>query len=194
MPFRKQYLANIGLTADPYPINPEKRIQQIHGTSRKKISRPVANKIWDPNLKDIYGKKISLPTSQPAFDDFIVDTALKIYGSLPVSKGKTFGVAQKVINLFLKDLWALGLIPPKTEPFLHIPIDRGVLDKLKKVPLTWKAWTKAHATNSSCLAVSEYLDIQKTYRDFLANPAAPGMHPPIFKTVIELDQFLWHRI
>jgi len=40
-----------------------------------------------------------------------------------------FGVSQKILNLFLKYLWCLKLIP--TPP--HFPVDRMIQDKLNKV-------------------------------------------------------------
>ncbi len=47
-----------------------------------------------------------------------------------------FGVAQKIINLYLKYLWCLGFIP---EP-PHFPVDRIIQEKIKYKPLL--AWTK----------------------------------------------------
>lgn len=47
-----------------------------------------------------------------------------------------FGVAQKIVNLYCKYVWCLGLIP---EP-PHFPVDRIIQQKIKYRPLV--AWTK----------------------------------------------------
>lgn len=47
-----------------------------------------------------------------------------------------FGVSQKLLNLYLKYLWCLDIIP---EP-PHFPVDRIIQEKLKYKPLI--AWTK----------------------------------------------------
>lgn len=47
-----------------------------------------------------------------------------------------FGVSQKLINLYLKYLWCLDIIP---EP-PHFPVDRIIQQKLEYKPI--KAWTK----------------------------------------------------
>lgn len=45
----------------------------------------------------------------------------------------TFGTTQKLLNLYLKYLWCLGLInePP------HCPIDRTILNKIKDYKTSW---------------------------------------------------------
>lgn len=62
-----------------------------------------------------------------------------------------FGVAQKLVNLFLKYHWCLGNIacPP------HFPIDRIIQEKLK-IPIT--AWTEMDD-------VSQYLSIISVARE-----------------------------
>jgi len=47
-----------------------------------------------------------------------------------------FGISQKLLNLYLKYLWCLDIIP---EP-PHFPVDRIIQQKLKYKPLI--AWTK----------------------------------------------------
>lgn len=47
-----------------------------------------------------------------------------------------FGVSQKLLNLYLKYLWCLDIIP---EP-PHFPVDRIIQEKLKYKPII--AWTK----------------------------------------------------
>ena len=143
MPFRKQYQDDVGLKSDPYLTNPEKRIQEILAMGRKPLLSGIAKKgkkIWSAHLGSIYRKKTKLPKSQAKCDDFIVKLIWKISCALsPRKKDKPFGVAQKIVNLFFKDLWAFGHISAPIDSFLHIPIDRGVLGKLKKAPSTWSA-------------------------------------------------------
>jgi hypothetical protein len=48
----------------------------------------------------------------------------------------TVGMSQKIVNLLTKDFWALDIIPPGHENFLHVVIDKVVLDKLG-IKLSW---------------------------------------------------------
>ena len=52
-----------------------------------------------------------------------------------------FGISQKLLNLYLKYLWCLDIIP---EP-PHFPVDRIIQEKLKYKPLI--AWTKIETPN-----------------------------------------------
>ncbi|AIY12557.1 hypothetical protein [Cellulophaga baltica] len=58
------------------------------------------------------------------------------YGYLLTAGQFNFGVSQKLLNLYLKYLWCLDIIP---EP-PHFPVDRIIQEKLKYKPLI--AWTK----------------------------------------------------
>ncbi|RAJ17824.1 hypothetical protein [Olleya aquimaris] len=58
------------------------------------------------------------------------------FGKLLTNGQFNFGVSQKLLNLYLKYLWCLKVIP---EP-PHFPVDRVIQQKLKLKPII--AWTK----------------------------------------------------
>jgi hypothetical protein len=195
MPFRLQYLNDIALVVNPYPAAPIARIRQIYGTARRgAITAALANQLWVTHLQPVYAGLAMLPVMQPAFDAVSIQTTLAMEATLVAAGRGGFGIAQKILNLFLKDLWAFNMIPPGVEPHLHVPIDRGVLSRLNAVPGTWDPWTLAVAGMAASPTVIDYLGIQNLYRQWWANPAAPGVSPPLFLTLIEMEQFLWHSL
>lgn len=195
MSYRSQYLADIGLAANPYPVNPVDRIQKIYKTARHGGLSPIlAMDIWKLHLQPIYVSLSALAATQPAYDDFIVNKSLDIEVMLTAMGRGGLGIAQKIVNLFMKDMWAFSILPAGIEQSLHMPIDAGVLSRLRVIPPTWNPWTKAVARGIKSDTVADYLDIQSKFRLYLAESAWLGLHPPIFASVIEMDQFLWHKI
>jgi hypothetical protein len=195
MPFRAQYLADVGLTANPYPLAPADRIREVYRTTRRgNISHALAIHLWNAHLQPIYAALARVPAMQAGYDNWFVQTALAIETTLAAEARDGFGAAQKILNLFMKDMWAFRLTPPAVEPLLHAPIDRGILSKLRQIPATWNPWTEAVAGAAATATVTDYLGIQQAYRAFLAAPAGPGVHLPVFGTVIDMEQFIWHRI
>jgi hypothetical protein len=189
MPLRAQYLTDIGLNSNPYPHGPEARIRQMFGTCRRgSISYGFALEIWDRHLIRLHDVVGTLPATQSAYDDLVVEAAVGIGGWLSTSKRGDFGIAQKIVNLFMKDLWAFGIIRLPSEIFLHAPIDRRVLGKFKTVPTAWNPWTKAVARSSGCPTITGYLRLQEQLRDLWRTP------PIRFPSVIQMEQFLWHQI
>ena len=62
-------------------------------------------------------------------------------------------MAQKIINLHCKDLWALGLVPENYSRFFHPIIDQVILDTLhRKV-----TWTQLNSYD-------EYMQLQLEFR------------------------------
>lgn len=176
-------------------LAPLPRVRQIYGTARRgAIDIALAGQLWVSKLQPVYGALAGLPVVQHAYDDYVVEMSLQIEADLTAAGRGGFGIAQKIVNLFMKDLWAFGLIPAAIEPHLHVPIDRGVLNRLNIVPVTWNPWTAAFAGAAGAPTVADYLQIQNQYRGFLAPPAAPDPHPPLFATRIEMEQFLWHGL
>ena len=195
MPFRQQYLADIGLPNNPYPANAAQRVRQIYGTARRgQISTSEAQHLWSKHLQKAFAAPNTIPKMQPGYDAFVVNLALAIETDLVAAGRGGFGVAQKVVNLFMKDLWAFGVLPPKVAPLLHAPLDRRILSKLKHVPSTWNPWTKAKTISAKSTTAADYLTIQATLRSYLLNPTRPAPHPPLFGSVIDMEQFLWHSI
>ncbi len=197
MSFQKQYLADIGLFANPYPHDPGPRIASIYQTARRgRIDQTYSMQLWEQHLLPVYANLATIPLAQPQFDAYVIHAALAIEGTLAANQRGGFGIAQKIINLFFKDLWAFHIIGSNIEPLLHVPIDRGILNKLVAVPPTWNPWTAAVAGNVASATVADYLRIQNQYRAFLAAPAPPGALAPLFgrRTIIEMEQFLWHKL
>jgi hypothetical protein len=191
MPLRAQYLADIGLHSNPYPAAPESRIAAIYGTTRRgRISKAFASQLWQSHFKGIHSLIVGgrLPAVQPAFDNWWTGEALKLTVSLRAQGKGDFGIAQKIMNLFLKDIWAFGLIRMPIEEHLHAPIDRRVLAKFSVIPTTWNSWTKATASTSTCPTVRDYFLLQQALRDYWRSS------PIVFPSVIQMEQFFWHSI
>jgi hypothetical protein len=191
MPLRAQYLADIGLHPNPYPAAPESRIPAIYGTARRgRISNAFAAQFWQNHFNGINSLIVggSLPAAQSSFDSWWSDEALKLTASLRAQGKGDFGVAQKMMNLLLKDLWAFGLIRMPIEEHLHAPIDRRVLAKFSVTPTTWNPWTKASAYTSACPTDGDYLQLQQARRDYWRSS------PIVFPSVIQMEQFSWHSI
>lgn len=67
----------------------------------------------------------------------------------------TVGLAQKIINLHSKDIWALDLVPADFSQYFHVVID---IISLKHIGITDIAWTKVKDYRL-------YFDFQKKYRN-----------------------------
>jgi hypothetical protein len=85
----------------------------------------------------------------------------------------SFGSGQKLLNLYLKYLWSLSLIP---EP-PHFPVDRIIQEKLKIKTLF--SWTKRDEFGET-----QYHEIIKAARDIAAKE---------FKTLAVLEMELFNR-
>jgi hypothetical protein len=191
MPLRAQYLADIGLLSNPYPAKPEPRIAAIYGTARRgRISSSLATDLWKRHFAGIHSLVTtgSLPATHAAFNDWLVTEALKLASILKAHGKGDFGIAQKMMNLFLKDLWGFGVIRTPIETLLHAPIDRRVLTKFAVIPTTWNPWTKATATSKASKTVEDYLMLQNGLRNLWNTSPIP------FPSVIQMEQFLWHPI
>jgi hypothetical protein len=68
-------------------------------------------------------------------------------------KRLTVGMSQKILNLLTKDLWALDIIPSGHENFLHVVMDKIILDELG----IKASWTK----------IDDYSDYEKLQLQFL---------------------------
>jgi hypothetical protein len=191
MPLRAQYLADIGLHANPYRDVPSPRIAAIYGTARRgRLAHASAAQLWQNHFNGIHSLIVDggRPVDQAGFDTWWTGEALRLAGTLRDQRKGDFGIAQKMINLFLKDLWAFGLIPTPDEKLLHAPIDRRVLAQFTDPPATWNSWTKASASSSSCPALSDYFLLQQALRDHWRRS------PIVFPSVIQMEQFFWHTI
>ena len=192
MPFRTQYAEDTGLHANPFPVNPSARIQGYFTTARiGGIAAGFATTLWRRHLARVYEDLDALPVDQAEYDKFVVATALAIATTLAEAGRGGFGVAQKILNLFMKDLWALDLLPISRDHLLHAPVDRGTLALVPPCPQTWTAWTKVHAGTHDAPQITDYLRIQTALREKLSRQINQP-HPPPYATVIEMDQYHWH--
>jgi hypothetical protein len=186
---RRQYLSDVRLKPHTYPDRPIGRVQAIYQTSRRgRIGKLQAQEIWYAVLLPLYLRTVAdtLPDSQKAYDRLVPQSALAVASILKERGG--FGVGQKMVNLFCKDLWALGLIGPATEQLLHAPLDRIVLGKIKQPPVTWEAWSRVEADSAADQGVRDYLAIQAKLRQYARKSPVP------FGSLIQMEQFIWHRI
>ena len=190
MPLRAQYVADVGIGPNTYPHNAGQRVAGIYQTARRgRIAQPLAMQLWQI-LAPIHqqAQNGGLPVLQPAYDQFVVQTGLGIQAVLQAAGRGGFGIGQKIVNLFMKDLWGLGTIQLPVEALLHAPLDRIVLAKIGNVPSTWTAWSRVVAAAPNAAIVNDYLAIQQHIRTFHAACPIP------FPSVIQMEQFIWHRI
>jgi hypothetical protein len=154
------------------------------------MAQPLAMQIWQGILAPIHRQALAggLPANQPAYDQFVVHQALGIQTVLQAANRGGFGIGQKMVNLFMKDLWGLGIVVQPTESLLHAPLDRIVLAKCRTVPATWQAWSSVVAAGPQSPAISDYLAIQQEIRNFHA------ACPIAFPSVIQMEQFIWHKM
>jgi hypothetical protein len=189
MGFRGQYRDDVSLAERPYPHDAATRIRGFYRTStratKKTIGNALAQEIWESHLRTIFEGRDRLPPNRQQFDKYLVEK-IKSLGLLLAERNKgDFGIAQKIVNLFMKELWAVCQLPEGIESNLHAPLDSIVLSKISGCPTTWKAWTKAKAGNPN--TVDDYLRIQEALRKLCEAT-------PRFSTMIEMEQFIWHRV
>jgi hypothetical protein len=151
MGFREQYRHDVPLVECPYPHDAATRIRGFYRTStratKKTIDNTLAQEIWQSHLRTIFEGRNRLPSNRQQFDKYLVKK-IESLGLLLGERNKgDFGIAQKIVNLFMKELWALCQLPERIESNLHAPLDSIVLSKISGCPTTWKAWTKAKGGN-----------------------------------------------
>jgi hypothetical protein len=186
MSSRDEYLRAAGVTEELY-ADPRVRMRGIFRTaSAGALSLDDAGRAWEAisAMRRIVKKGAGQITRQSDYDALVVATALKLANDVPRIN---FGVGQKMVNLFMKDQWALGHLPKELARRLHAPLDRTVVSKLQE-PLSWGSWTRVEAASAEDQTVADYLAIQKHLRDLVKRGAVP------FTKVIELEQFIWQRI
>lgn len=109
-----------------------------------------------------------------------------IAGSQPAIKGP-LGSAQKTVNLVMKDLWALGLVPASFDPVLHMPLDARILSHLgnsSSHKSLWQSWTQVDFSVSNLWA---YLQIQLLFRKYCESRT-------VFTCPLELEQIWWASV
>jgi hypothetical protein len=152
----------------------------------------MVRSIWDMSALDLercirLSENPSRAAEMIDFDEWmlmlIVLVARRIGKSIPARKG-ALGIAQKMVNLTIKDHWALGRVSKQVHGVLHIPLDRRSLSHISNARISsscWKSRTSVRLTLDGC---TDYLKIQKRLRAFFRSSTP-------FQSTMELDQVWW---
>lgn len=187
MSMKVQYLNDIN-HPDGIPFENDElflaRIKAIYGTARVGgLNNQVAINLRD-YLINIYRDNSQLPITSEDYINFIKEKIKDVSRKITQDDNLRFGIAQKIVNLFMKDLWASDILTEEQEKLLHFPLDRIILKLLRESP--WVAWTKVYSTEAEFDNVfNTYLSIQAILRNQMQNF--------IYTTPLELEQYLWHR-
>lgn len=193
MNFKLQYRIDIGFNQNepiPYsePQRAIRRLQSICRTSRRNIVFPWAQNLWEEFFNNLWNDRQNIPEQQEEFDNWHKDRVNVLASLLQIGNNWPLGLAQKMLNLFLKDLWAWDEINNNQALNLHAPLDRIILSHIKNIPESWKNWTKVFCNEHDFEnKYSEYLRIQSILRNYWRNINR-------FSSLIEMEQFLWHKI
>jgi hypothetical protein len=186
--FKDQYKNDIHYLVNdsiPYAENETaiNRINKIYSTARKgRLGYNLSNQIWGL-LSNIYNGTDLIPNTLDQYNEFAKRKIKCLSTIISVNHQLKIGIAQKVFNLFMKDLWAWDRLNKRQEKVLHFPLDRQILNLLKDNP--WPAWTKIVVEENNFVAgYGIYLDMQRILRSQLRYSS--------FHTPLELEQFLWH--
>lgn len=167
---------------------PATRLRGIYRTSRHNISRADAEQLW-PCLLPLRRilQRQDAPMSQDEYDDLVLLCAMGLQRRLyKLGDFWSFGIGQKVVNLFMKDQWALGRVD-EFEGLLHAPLDRIVLSHVQRrreIAPAWRAWTKVRSRFRSSPAATQYIDLQR----FIQGEAAV-----LRISAIRLEQRWWEE-
>jgi hypothetical protein len=119
------------------------------------LSRFVHQEIVHPILISYQ----SILESQVEFDMWHRLRILELVDTCPITWNDgnklTVGMAQKIVNLHCKDIWALDIIPAEYSQYFHIVIDAITLNNIGFENI---AWTKINEYR-------KYFDFQKGYRE-----------------------------
>src|ERR1700733_2156595 len=168
MLFKNDYLAAVGVTQATYTGNQlaAKRICEIYNSARRgKISHVLGSELWTSFFAPLIPQFSELPATQAHYDSFATNQMLQLASLLRQRQKGDFGLAHKMLNLFLKDHWALSTLTPHSETLLHLPLDHNLLSKLVTIPPPWATWTKVVVTHSTQEhVVGRYLEIESKFR------------------------------
>ena len=188
--FRLQYQEDTSQSEVAYTTaqSAGRRIADIHGTSRKKISRERGGELWQEFFEGLWNEREHIPGTREDFENWIRTNIRKLSEILGGENELKIGLAQKFVNLFLKDLWAFQEVSEDTSELFHIPLDAIVLACFTDYSENWKSWTKVVAvddTRFDC-RYRDYMDIQMAHRRYAADFG--------FLKPLELEQLFWHKI
>ena len=100
--------------------------QHVSTEVRKEFRRAL-REVIETLINEQYHDKVSEEKHLQNIQSIVDFTRDKIFGEAPIPLN--FGVAQKLLNLYLKYLWCSGKI---TAVPVHFPVDRLIQDKLNK--------------------------------------------------------------
>jgi len=130
LPFKSEYLADVGITPTTYTtaVTATRQICAIYKARRGSITPQFGGQLWNGFFSPLASQFPALPSTQQQFDTFATTHMLSLAALLRRNNTRDdFGVAQKMFNLFLKDHWALNVFSSQSELLLHLPLDRRVL-------------------------------------------------------------------
>ena len=188
--FKKEYreTKSVSVTPSTYtePNSAAERIRGIYQQTRGSIDRKLAARLWFTFFAPLLPRLAVVNAND--YDKFIIRQMLGLAGILRKAGRGDFGHAQKMVNLFVKDQWALNGFASRVEKVLHLPLDRRVLSKLADAPASWAAFKKVRLTPTTRGRVlKDYTDIQDTFRRHWRRVG-------FFASPLEMEQFIWSRI
>jgi hypothetical protein len=197
MPFKNDYIQNEQISQQSYEDADaaRNRIRRFYQSAGKIVRRGVTlsdaatAELWKRFFEPLNHRLNQLPLIQSEYDLFALQEIstlgrlLRELDLLQHGQLGDFGIAQKMLNLFMKDHWALNAFSIETERLLHLPLDRRVLEKLRRRPATWRNWTRAMDTPEHR---RDYQRIQAWFR-FECERVR------IYRSPIEMEQFIWYR-
>ena len=192
MNLKDEFLEDVSLNKNTYTSKTLtlERLKSIYRTSRKGgIFQNVVEQVFtdlEPVLMKIQSD--DLPCSQDSYDDWIIGISIMIGNTLSRNNKGSFGLGQKISNLVMKDHWALNYLSPAFEKYLHVPVDRIIIEKLRPNKMRWNSWTNICAITKNCFEVKQYIKMQESFRQYYLD------YQDIFPSLIQMEQFIWHRI
>lgn len=143
-------------------------------------------------LSPLVATPMLIPEKRDTFDLWVKQQAINIANAYSLQAPHPLGIAQKTLNLFLKDLWAWNKLTSDQEDCLHAPIDRIIYQKFRAPPKSWRSWTIVkHSTQAELNSLwADYHVLQDAMRAraTLLSPPAQKIQP------IMLEQILWGGI
>lgn len=146
---KQQYVETVGISRNTYKrlYSTQRRIEAIaHTFARVLIGRQCLDKNLKrreiDNLTQYITEHLILPiinSPQPWQDEaeysrWHKEAIEQVIANCPMTWNDgnclTIGMAQKIVNLFIKDLWALEILSMRYESFLHVVLDRIVLKEM----------------------------------------------------------------
>lgn len=198
------YFTQTGQTTFPYGTGASAhgRLLEIFRTSnlhrfteRLFFTPPGTPRDMNPQwtrLEPLVATPVLIPDMRAAFDPWAEAMVVGIANDYAPVAPHPLGVAQKTLNLFLKDLWAWNVLTPTQEDCLHATIDRIVLEKFQNPAASWKNWSLVQWSTPDELPPlwNDYLAFQNALRTRAALLSSPSLNlQPIM-----LEQILWGGI